>query len=109
MSVRRHTAWPHLVDESSHVRKLCCSLLEYLQVGSCQDDKPLLPGAEDLVLLYPHETFLYDVSVFLLKTQPRLEQLQLIGCPRLGLFLRTVESNRNSAPPSRDTVIFCLR
>ena len=63
-----------------------------------QDDESFLPGAEQLVLLYPHQTFLDDVSVLLLNTQLWLQQVYLSDSSGLENFFRRTESHGDPAP-----------
>ena len=95
------TGQGHFVDEGSHVGELGGSFLKYLKVSPGQDHESFLPGAEDLVLLYPHQTFLHDVSVFLLKTQLRLQEVHLSDSSGLEDILRTAESHGDPAPAPR--------
>ena len=92
-----HTGQRHLVDEGSHVGELGCSFLKYLQVSPGQDDESFLPGAEHLVLLDPHQTFLHDVSFLPLKTQLGFQEVHLSDSSGLEEILRTTESHGDPA------------
>ena len=93
-----HAGQGHLVDEGSHVGELGPAFLEDLQVSPSQDHESLLPGAEDLVLLYPHQTFLHDVSLLLLKTQLRPQEVHLSDSSGLENIPGRAQGHGDPAP-----------
>ena len=59
------TYFSYLAYECSHVRKPGDTFLEYLKIAICQDDEPLLPPGEQLVLLEPHQALLHHTVLLI--------------------------------------------